>query len=156
MVNNLTGLRFYSTCMLTSNKLACHSFMGTGRRHETSGSETKEVLLLIAIVARVYHFCISSLSPILIRQCIVGQVTYMYSIFTLLERKTELRKPKPYIIDSKHACPCSEGKRHYLQLPRLWLYNITEKIDRSKGSQCFFSQDLGKCKRFMENCILTN
>ena len=49
---NLFYLSFFITTTLSevlpylqASKLACYSFMGAGRRHETPGSETKGLLL---------------------------------------------------------------------------------------------------------------
>lgn len=43
-VKNCKGSKI--RCYLQTNKLACHSFMDAGRRHETPGSEMKDSLLL--------------------------------------------------------------------------------------------------------------
>lgn len=46
MLKTVKGLRFYPTCKLVSWPV---SFMGAGRKYETSGSETRDRILLIAI-----------------------------------------------------------------------------------------------------------
>lgn len=90
------GLTFYPTCKLTSHSA---TFMHAGRRQETPESETKDSLLLSAImVTRVSIF--APVPPILgklkkIRHHLLTSWT------ELQERNPEFREPKPFITGGK-------------------------------------------------------
>lgn len=58
---------------LQANKLAFYSFMDTGRKHETFGSETKDSILLKATaVAGVTSFVPAPWAPVPTGQCNKG------------------------------------------------------------------------------------
>lgn len=86
MLSTVKGLRFY--------KLACHSFMNVDRGHK---------IVITAITPEYHYFCTGSL-PQPQCQCewfpdgylLIQQVAFQ-------ERNYDLRKPKCFIIVSKHA-----------------------------------------------------
>lgn len=52
-------------------------------------------------------------------------------------------------LDSEQPCFCSR-RRHYLRLPRLFAWNKAQ----NKDGQCLCSQDMQKCERHMDNCLM--
>ena len=84
------------------------------------------------------------LGPTWIPVCILGYV---------IGRNPELREPICFIMGSKHTCPLLQREAVY-RLHGFCLPNILEKIVQNKGIQGLCLQDVQKCEKLVETCLL--
>lgn len=89
---------------LQANKLAFHSSMDTGRRHEIFRWKRKDNLLLITVViATLFHFSLVFWASVPIRQCHEGWWLLRTWYIALRKRNPQFRKPKCFVMDSNPA-----------------------------------------------------